>query len=111
MCEPMNRLQGALPVAVLAAITFLCGPLTAVYSQAVNGTLLGAVTDAKEAVVPGATVVITEVATNISRSAVVNEDGNYVFSNLKPGIYRVEAESTGFKKIPAPTIPAQPLVG
>ena len=40
----------------------------------------------------------TETQTNISRSVVTNASGHYVFANMKDGLYRVEAELTGFKK-------------
>ena len=48
---------------------------------------------------PGATVTITEQGTNIPASTVTNESGVYNFPNIKDGIYRVEAELTGFKKV------------
>src|SRR5499427_5438921 len=68
------------------------------YGQAVNGTLLGTVTDPAGAVVPGANVTITEVNTNLSRSTVTNESGNYVFGDLDRGVYRIEVQLSGFKK-------------
>ena len=48
--------------------------------------------------VPGATVTAHEVRTNISRTAVSNEAGNYTFTNLASGVYRVEGELVGFRK-------------
>ncbi|HWP99459.1 MAG TPA: carboxypeptidase regulatory-like domain-containing protein [Vicinamibacterales bacterium] len=66
--------------------------------QAVRGTLLGNVTDASGLALPGATVTITEVRTNLTYTTTTNESGNYVFSNLRDGEYRVEAELAGFKK-------------
>lgn len=69
-----------------------------IYAQAVKGSLLGTITDPSGALIPGATVVLTEKNTNISRSTLTNESGHYVFSNLQEGVYRVEAELTGFKK-------------
>src|SRR5215467_4800229 len=69
------------------------------YGQAANGTLLGAVTDPSGAVVPGANVTITEINTNLSRSTVTNESGNYIFGNLERGVYRIEVQVTGFKKL------------
>src|SRR5260221_3527995 len=66
-------------------------------AQAVNGSLLGNVTDPSGAVLPGVTVTITETNTNISRSTVTNESGYYVFSNLKDGMYRMKSELSGFK--------------
>jgi hypothetical protein len=85
------------------AIAVLAGAITtwpsAAWSQAVNGTLLGTVSDTQGAVVPGATITITETGTNISRTAVTNASGNYIFSNLKDGTYRVAAEVPGFRKL------------
>ena len=68
------------------------------HAQAVKGSLLGAVTDASGAVIPGASVTITEVNTNLTRSTVTNESGNYVFGDLDRGVYRVEVQLAGFKK-------------
>ena len=67
-------------------------------AQAANGTLLGNVKDESGSAVPGATVTVTEVRTNITRTAVSNATGNYIFANLVSGVYRVEGELTGFKK-------------
>ena len=68
------------------------------HAQAVKGSLLGTITDASGAVIPGASVTITEVNTNLSRSTVTNESGNYVFGNLDRGVYRLEVQLGGFKK-------------
>jgi len=78
-----------------AALLLMPAPSRA---QAVKGTLLGMVTDSTGAGVPGATVTITEVQTGISRHATTNASGNYTFANLKDGVYRVEAELSGFRK-------------
>src|SRR5689334_8817772 len=69
-----------------------------VYSQAVNGSLLGAITDASGAAVPNAKVTATETNTGISRTAQTNESGNYTFSDLPPGTYTVAVEQAGFKR-------------
>ncbi len=84
-------------IALLAAFAYVAFSGTAT-AQAVRGTLLGTVHDAQGAAIPGATVTATETQTNISRTAVTNPSGNYVFSNMKDGLYHVEAELTGFKK-------------
>src|SRR5487761_2012974 len=68
------------------------------YSQAVNGTVLGTVTDASGAVVPNAKVTTTETNTNVSRSGQTNESGNFVFPDVPPGTYAVSVEQTGFKR-------------
>ena len=71
----------------------------AVYGQADKGTLLGTVRDASGAAVPSAVVKATEVNTNIVRSATTNDDGNYTFPLLDPGMYTVEADHTGFRHV------------
>jgi Carboxypeptidase regulatory-like domain len=67
-------------------------------AQAVTGTLLGTITDSGGLPIPGVTVTITEVNTNIKSTAATNESGNFVFSSIRNGEYRVETELSGFKK-------------
>src|SRR5262249_755013 len=57
------------------------------------------ITDSNGAAAAGATVIATEVRTNIALTTATNQDGNYVFSNIKDGIYRIEASLKGFKKV------------
>ena len=68
-------------------------------AQVVNGTLLGTVKDQQGGAVSGAAVKITETQTNISRTATTNASGNYTFASLQDGVYKVEAELTGFKRV------------
>ena len=79
---------------VLVALVFCPRELSA---QAVRGTLLGNVTDQAGCRCRAATVTATEVNTNISATTVTNESGYYIF-NMRDGVYRVDAELTGFKK-------------
>ena len=67
-------------------------------AQAVKGELLGNIVDAGGLALPGVTVTITEVNTNISYTKTTNESGYYTFPSLKDGTYKVVAELTGFKK-------------
>src|ERR1051326_6824458 len=67
------------------------------YGQAVNGSLLGTVTDSSGATVARAKVVITEINTGISRNMETNESGNFSFPTLEPGVYRVSVEHPGFR--------------
>jgi hypothetical protein len=89
----MKNLRQASALFALAALFAV-----AAYSQAVNGTLLGNVTDSSGAVIPNAKVSITETNTNVSRSTVTNESGNYSFGDMPPGRYSVVVEQTGFKR-------------
>ena len=68
------------------------------WSQAVNATLLGTVTDASGAVVPNAKVTVTETQTGISHGTGTNASGNWNVPNLPPGMYAVSVEAPGFKK-------------
>lgn len=70
----------------------------AAFSQAVNGTIVGTVTDASGAVVAGARVTLLEVNTRVAHNGVTNASGDYSFPDLPPGTYDVAAEMTGFKK-------------
>ena len=83
-------------LAVLPLLLLLL-PVAPLHAQATKASLVGTITDSSGAVVPGAEITITEINTNISRTMPTNESGNYVFSNLNPGTYRVEAKLTGFK--------------
>src|SRR5436189_6487014 len=68
------------------------------YSQAINATLVGAITDSSGAAVPNAKVTITEINTGISRTANTNNSGNYTFADLPPGVYTVAVEQAGFRR-------------
>jgi len=71
---------------------------TTVFAQATSGRISGAVVDAQGGLLPGATVTVTEVNTNYTRTASTDAQGAYVFANLPLGSYTVSAELTGFKK-------------
>ena len=67
-------------------------------AQDIVGRISGTVTDAQGAVVPGASVTITNEATNISRTLTANGSGYYVADDLPVGKYTVTVEAKGFKK-------------
>src|SRR5262245_31891759 len=66
-------------------------------AQETRATLLGRVTDSSSAVVPGASLKITNKATGVVISSQSNDSGNFVATYLIPGIYLVECEKAGFK--------------
>ena len=90
-------------MAVLLTIIFV-GFSAPARGQAVNATLLGAVTDSSGAPVGNAKITITETNTGITRNAQTNESGNYVVPDLPPGTYTVTAELSGFKRASRPAI-------
>jgi hypothetical protein len=65
-------------------------------AQIAAGEITGVVTDQAGAVVPGATVTVTSLATNRQRVVMSSSDGVYAATSLAPGDYRVEVELSGF---------------
>jgi outer membrane receptor protein involved in Fe transport len=74
---------------------FVC---SVAFAQTERGNITGNVTDASAAAVPSATVVITNVATNQAATVVTTSAGDYNASGLVPGVYRIEASASGFKR-------------
>ena len=64
-----------------------CGDIWAQATAQIAGT----VKDQTGAVLPGVEVTVTQTGTGIARTAVTNETGSYVLSNLPIGPYRLEA--------------------
>ena len=83
---------------LLSGTAAFVAPEQLLIAQAVNGNMLGTITDQSKAAVPGATVTITEVASGAVKTAKTNESGVYDFEALQPGTYRITASQTGFKE-------------
>ena len=60
---------------------------------------LGTVRDASGAIVPGATVTVTNVDTNATRSVVTDAQGFYRVPALEPGTYTIRTELSGFQTV------------
>lgn len=73
-------------------------------AQVLFGSVVGSVTDTSGASVPAATVRITEVSTNDSRTVQTNEVGAYTVSTVPAGTYRVEIGKEGFRGFAASNI-------
>ena len=71
---------------------------TSLRAQEARGTISGTVMDSNKAVVPGATVTITNVAMGTNNTVTTNESGLYTVPYLIPGTYRILVEGPGFKK-------------
>ena len=68
------------------------------FGQAVNGTLLGTVTDATGAAIADAQVTTLLTSTGATHVSVSNGSGNYTFPGMQPGIYTITVDAKGFKK-------------
>jgi hypothetical protein len=73
-------------------------PLAALGQTANTGTITGVVKDQSDAVVAGATVRATNVATGVSRTTTTSDSGTYELAALVPAEYRIEVEAQGFAK-------------
>ncbi len=68
-------------------------------AQAQTATVSGIVTDSTGAIVLGAEVTITNVATGSARSVTSNEAGLYTVPLLPPGEYQISVEQQGFRSV------------
>jgi hypothetical protein len=85
------RIWGAL----LIVLFTVCACLNA---QDVRGRIQGFVTDSSRAAIPGATVTLTNVGTQVSVTKSTTEAGLYRFDSVDPGRYTIVIELAGFKK-------------
>src|ERR1035437_9497144 len=79
---------------ILAAVSAVMGLM----AQSITSSLIGTVTDSSGAVVPNATIIATNVATNARGQAATDSVGNYLLLQLSPGSYTVEVSAPGFKR-------------
>jgi len=86
----MRRLLGALVVVVVIGV--------AGYAQTFRGAINGTVTDPSGAVVAGADVKATEIATGVVHSTVSTTDGQFAFQDMPLGAYRVTVTVKGFQQ-------------
>jgi hypothetical protein len=80
---------------IVLGLAMLAG---ACLAQEARGRILGRVSDTTGAVIPGADVLIENLATGTSTRAATNEQGNYQAPFLILGTYRVTVEKAGFKR-------------
>jgi Carboxypeptidase regulatory-like domain len=90
-------MTAALRVLTLALLCLVAA--TTALAQESRGTITGTVVDASGAVVPGATVTITNVARGTTTTVVTNEVGYFQAPYLISGTYNITVELAGFKKM------------
>lgn len=97
--RPLRWSRGRLAAitCLIVTIPFLVLSPELSFSQANTATFHGTVTDPTGAVVPGATVTLTEQNTGAVRQQVTDADGEFVFTFLPAGTYRLRIETSGFK--------------
>ena len=92
MCTSYKKLlRAVLPLCLCLVLL----PVT--QAQTITGAVNGTVTDPTGAVLPGATVVVKNVATNVETTATTNNSGDYSIRFLQVGQYTVTIKHDGFK--------------
>jgi len=85
------------------AVSLVFLAITGVRAQE-TADIVGTVTDASGAVLPGATITLTNTGTSVSRTTQTSGTGDYIFNLLQVGTYSVKVEMKGFKTFTAPGI-------
>jgi hypothetical protein len=66
-------------LALFLLLVICVGSALPMWAQSTStGTIAGSITDQSGAVVPGATVVVTDTTTNVTRATTTNKDGRYI---------------------------------
>ncbi|HZY63457.1 MAG TPA: carboxypeptidase regulatory-like domain-containing protein, partial [Edaphobacter sp.] len=68
-------------------------------AQVVTGTMVGVVKDSTGAVIPNASVIAVQTATNVRRTGTTTSEGYFSFPYLSPGTYRVRISAPGFASL------------
>jgi hypothetical protein len=82
--------------ALILAVVASLSPMDALAQGETTSAIVGEVRDATDAVVPGATVIVTNHETGLKRGAQTDNAGRFNFPQLKPGTYSVRVEAQGF---------------
>ena len=103
----LAQLPRGAAVAGLSTIGLAARPVaqpSAVQASSLSGT----VTDRTGAVIPGTSVIATEIATGAAHAARTDATGHYLLNGLAPGHYKLEAQSPGFRKQELANVAVQP---
>ena len=100
----MRHLSRMKSLAYAAALLITSGLLLPLFShpalaQSSKGIVVGTITDPSGAVVDGATVRITNKATNIARETKTSSDGGFRLDAVDPGSYKIDVSAGGFKTL------------
>jgi len=70
---------------------------SAAFAQVQAGRMVGTIYDPQHSAIPGATVTVTDVATNVAKRVIADNAGEFVVTPLNPGSYSVSATAPGFQ--------------
>lgn len=94
---PMKTLSGMIRFACAVLMLLIVAAAAAVAQDTSN--LRGTVRDQSGGVLKGATLTLLNETKGLSRSVTSNNEGDYFFSNVPPGVYKLTVEAQGFGKV------------
>src|SRR5215207_9826065 len=80
----------------LTLVVFALSAMITVSAQTTSGRLVGTV-QSPDGVLPGSTVVITDIKNGKETTVTTNDEGSFTVANLEPGDYTVKITAAGFK--------------
>src|SRR6185369_9514098 len=107
--QPFSLARVLQALTVSLGLLFIALSITSQHAfaqSATSGAVSGTVTDPSGAVVPLATVELTSTDTNAVQTTQTNASGQYTFSGVRPGGYKITVKLTGFRvsSVPALTV-------
>ena len=94
--QVLTMRRGGAIVCLLLFVLFIIQPAAA---QVATGRMEGVVQDQTGAVIPGATVSLTNMRTQVTIHTTTDANGFYIFTTLAPSIYRLTGEASGFSQL------------
>ena len=98
-CSEMRRMAWAVLASGALALSCTCNGV----AQDLNGSIVGIVKDPAGAFVPGAKVVVTNVATSAATTGAALSDGTFTVK-VPPGVYNITISADGFKAVQIHTL-------
>ena len=88
----------------LLAFLFVVSFPSVLRAQSTNASLAGRITDPSKALIADAKVAAINGGTNVRYESTSNASGEYYLAYLSPGVYQIEIEKPGFKKLVKPDV-------
>ena len=82
---------------ILIGLFVLLALTASAFAQGGRSDISGTILDSGKAVLPGATVTVTNEDNGLERSTITDGEGKFILPNLQPGRYTVKAELAGFQ--------------
>ncbi len=98
--DPLSKMSYLIRFLLSVAVLLLwtLSTVSPAGAQAVYGSIFGTVTDKTGAVVPNATITVTDISKGTSVTGNTDASGGYLIQHLIVGTYKVQAEAPGFSK-------------